>query len=72
MKIFVRLLNEGTDVFRPVQAFHIGDERYQILDSNVRIEDEEWEFEPGMIVEAIMHRFASGESGLLATKAVPS
>jgi len=30
--IYVRLLNEGTDVWRPVRALHIEEDRYHIVE----------------------------------------
>ena len=51
--IHVKLLNEGTDVYRPVEALFLGNGCYQlkgfdIFDPN----DEEWEFLPGSVVTA--------------------
>jgi hypothetical protein len=46
--IFVALLDEGTDVWRPVVATPIGDNRYQIV--SVPSSDEKWEFASGAIV----------------------
>lgn len=49
--IHVRLLNEGTDVWRPVKAQRLSDTTYQIADEPVP-EDETWSFQPGEIVVA--------------------
>jgi len=43
--IFIRLKNEGTEVFRPVKALLINNNVYQIIQPMP--EDEEWEFESG-------------------------
>nr|WP_294795503.1 hypothetical protein [uncultured Mucilaginibacter sp.] len=52
--IYVRLLDEGTEVYRPVDALHIGDMRYQILGHDIYdLNDEKWEFPPGSCVEGI-------------------
>lgn len=49
--IYVRLLNEGADVVRPVDAIEMSSNVYKILESNkYDQEDEEWEFTPGTIV----------------------
>lgn len=47
--IYVKLLDEGTDVWRPVRAERAGAETYQIIDQEVP-EDEVWEFAPGSLV----------------------
>jgi hypothetical protein len=46
-EIFVRLLDEGVDVWRPVQAKHLGGNRYRIVDQPYDREIETWQFEPG-------------------------
>ena len=48
--IYIQLLNEGTDCYRPVRAVKLGniENAYKILEDNIYDrEDEEWEFEPG-------------------------
>ena len=42
------LLNEGTDVWRPVKALKLGETRYRVTDE--ASEDEEWLFVSGTIV----------------------
>ena len=50
-QIFVRLLNEGIGVFRPVLANRITDRVYRIdIDQNYDSELETWEFVPGELV----------------------
>jgi len=49
--VYVKLLDEGTVVFRPAQAEHVGRNIAKLLpvaDYNSR--DEKWEFPPGTIV----------------------
>ncbi len=49
--IFVRLLEEGTDVWRPTQAESLGDSCFRVLaPPGYDAEDESWEFVPGSIV----------------------
>ncbi len=50
--IYVRLLNEGTEVFRPVKANRLdcGAYRLDAPDDYAGL-DEEWEFSPGSVVE---------------------
>ena len=46
--LYVRLLDEGTDVFRPVWAEPLGSGVYELIaPSDYDPEDEEWEFLPG-------------------------
>jgi hypothetical protein len=50
--IYMRLLNEGTEVARPVPAVRIGDLTFVvILTPQYDPELEDWEFPPGSIVK---------------------
>ncbi len=50
-KIYVALLNEGLEVWRPVKALQLSDSKYKILkDNEYDKESEQWEFPPGSIV----------------------
>lgn len=50
-RIYVLILNEGIDVWRPVDALQISEGIYKIAESNqYDASDEEWEFRPGDIV----------------------
>jgi hypothetical protein len=44
--IYVALLDEGMEVWRPVEAFHERDSIYRISDAESP-DDEIWEFPPG-------------------------
>jgi hypothetical protein len=46
-EIFVRLLDEGVDVWRPVRTERAGGGVYRILEQDYDREIEKWEFEPG-------------------------
>jgi len=48
--IFVRLLDEGVDVWRPVTAQLQRDNVYRILDQPYDRNLERWQFEPGDVV----------------------
>lgn len=49
--VYVRLLDEGTDVFRPTQAVRTPQGGYRLLPTpNYDPEDERWEFLPGQMV----------------------
>lgn len=49
--IFVHLLGEGVDVWRPVRATSLGGSLYR-LDEAAVPDDEHWEFQPGDVVAA--------------------
>lgn len=60
--VYVRLLNEGTVVFRPVTGIPVRPQVYQLLaPEGWSPEDEEWEFPPGSIVECEMRNLSTGE-----------
>jgi len=50
--IYVQLLNEGTEVYRPVPAIEIRNNIYKLEGREIYDpEDEEWEFKPGTLVK---------------------
>jgi hypothetical protein len=62
VKIFVYLLEEGTDVWRPTEAVPIGDGLFKILPTpEYDPEDEVWEFPPGSIVRCETRQDDSGQ-----------
>ena len=61
-KIYVALLDEGTDVWRPTEATALGQGLYKLLPTpNYDPEDEIWEFLPGSIVRVKPKMFRDGE-----------
>jgi hypothetical protein len=48
--IYVALLDEGIDVWRPVAARKLAPDTYLILDQNYDRKVETWQFEPGTLV----------------------
>jgi hypothetical protein len=62
--IFVPLLNEGTDVWRPVKATLISPNTYRI-DGEIP-DDEDWAFLPGAVVRCIEKTFTGGNVALTA------
>lgn len=46
-EIFVRLLDEDVDVWRPVTAEQITSDRFRIVPQPYDRDTERWEFEPG-------------------------
>ena len=50
-KIYIYLLNEGTDCWKPAYGEKIGVNLYKILSTdNYNPDDEEWQFPPGSLV----------------------
>lgn len=62
--LLMPLLNEGTDVWRPVSAELLDDGTYQIL--GPMPDDEEWTFAPGSIVAGQLRTFDDGQNRLVA------
>ena len=65
--VCVRLLDEGTDVWRPVSASALPDGTFRLrepegYDPNA----ERWEFPPPTKVRCITRQFADGGEGLVA------
>jgi antitoxin component YwqK of YwqJK toxin-antitoxin module len=63
-KIFVKLLDEGTDVWKPVSANLVGDGVFEIL--GIVPTGEAWEFSPGAHVRCEPKQFADGSTALVA------
>jgi hypothetical protein len=58
--IYVALLDEGTDVWRPVQAERLPDGLYRIVSVNENPDDERWEFATVSIVRCEQKRLSGG------------
>ena len=56
--VYVRLLDEGVDVWRPVAARRLSEATYRLSDAPSP-EDETWSFQPGDVVVA-EHRLNNG------------
>ena len=66
--IYVRLLGEGTEVYRPIPATKVAERIYVIQnDASYDPDDETWEFTPGSRV-VVEERQSVGEMQLVATK----
>ena len=58
--VYVNLLDEGTDVIRPVSALRLGDNEYKLIESdNYNPEFENWEFLPGSRVRCEWRKYGS-------------
>lgn len=60
VEIYVSLLEEGVDVWRPVQAVHLHDDVYRIVTQPYDRATEWWQFEPGDIVRCECVEAAGG------------
>ena len=70
MIIYVELLDEGTKVWRPVEALQVGPTQYRIESMNRDPEDERWRFQQGDVVRCESFTFSEGEVGLVAVERV--
>lgn len=62
IRIYIRLLSEGTEVSRPAEAADLGNGLFQIVAApDYNSQDETWEFPPGSIVRSETHRDETGE-----------
>jgi hypothetical protein len=66
--IYVALLDEGLDVWRPVEAQKLSPDRYLIVEQDYDPGIERWEFEPGTVVRCRKEK-RNGRQILLATEA---
>jgi hypothetical protein len=65
--VYVRLLNEGTDVWRPTRATPLPDGTYRIRrPDDYDPDNETWEFPPLTRVRCTAKRFADGDEALVA------
>ena len=58
-QIYVPLLDEGTDVWRPASAEHIREDLYRIVGEAP--EDEQWKFSPGQLVRCRQQKLSGGD-----------
>lgn len=68
--IFVALMDEGVDVWRPVQARSLGGGLYRIIGADGDTSDETWQFPAGAIVQCEDKQFANGRSEMTAVAQV--
>jgi len=67
--IYMELLDEGVDVWRPVEAERRQDGLYRIV-SGPPDETEAWRFPPGSVVRCEEKTFSGGRKGLVARERV--
>lgn len=68
--IFVALLDEGVDVWRPVQARPLARGLFRLIGVEADTSDETWQFPPGAIVRCEHKQFADRTSGMTAVEQV--
>jgi hypothetical protein len=67
--IFVALLDEGTEAWRPVRARPLREVGLlRIMGVDADVSDETWEFPPGAIVRCEQRRFPDGTIGMTAVE----
>lgn len=60
VQIYVALLGEGVDVWRPVEALYVNEDIYKILDQPYDRAIENWQFQPGQLVVCEMIESSDG------------
>ena len=55
--VYVKLVNEAVEVWRPVKAIQTNENRYQLVEDQSIPEDEDWEFAPGEVIEVTIRSF---------------
>src|SRR5437879_8841464 len=69
--VYVRLLDEGTDVWRPVRATALADGTFRLREPNGYDPNAEtWEFPPSTKVRCVTRKFTDGDEGLVAVARV--
>lgn len=68
--IFVYLLDEGTDAWRPVNAEEVSSGKFRIVSRNEAPDDECWQFNVGEVVRCEAKHLSEGEC-LVAVAGVP-
>src|SRR6266436_9621396 len=65
--VYVRLLDEGTEVWRPVRATALPDGTFRLLEPDGYDPNAEtWEFPPSTKVRCVTRKFTDGDEGLVA------
>jgi hypothetical protein len=64
LRVYVALVDEGVECWRPVDARHVRDDQYLL--TGAVPEDEVWEFQTGETVLCRERTFQDGATGLVA------
>lgn len=68
--IYVALLDQGVDAWRPVQARPLHNGLFRIIGVEADTSDETWQFQVGAIVKCKQKLFADGKSGMIIVEEV--
>ena len=64
--IYIRLLDEGTDVLRPTEAEELANGLFKLMPTpEYDPDDEKWEFIPGSVVRGVIRKL-EGQAVLVA------
>lgn len=66
--VYVALLNEAVDTWRPVQARPVGQHLFRLVGVDADISDESWQFPAGAVVKCVPKAFGDGSVGLTAVE----
>ena len=69
-EIYVYLIGEGTDVWRPVRSIHVRDDVYRIFSPELSSDDEVWQFKSGELVRCREKLFDGTKKCLVAFERV--
>jgi hypothetical protein len=58
-QIHIALLEEGTKVWRPVQAEHLGNDLFRVL--GIVPSGEAWQFQPGEVVRCVEQQLSGAQ-----------
>ena len=66
--VYVRIVNEDVDVWRPVDAEHVGGDLYRLIGDTP--EGEQWQFDTNDVVRCERRRLSDGGMHLVAAELV--
>jgi hypothetical protein len=69
VQIYVALIGENINVWRPIQAEHLDGNLHRIVNQQYDREIESWQFKPGEVVECEIVESSNGRI-LAATKSI--
>ena len=70
IEIYVYLLGEGTDVWRPVQAEKLSDKLFRIVSQNTDPAEEKWQFSTDDIVKCEERILSDSKKCLVAIEKI--
>ena len=68
--VFVLLLDEGVEVWRPVEARPLGQGLFRLVGVNADVSEERWQFAAGAIVKCETKQFHDGSAGVTVVEQV--